>query len=73
MGDGGADIIIKGGSVELDYDDTLYPKRPGDPKKHDNRDRRITNIRILDENGREVFNSGDHQGGLKWEVRVTTR
>ncbi len=36
MSEGGGDIIIKSGSVVIDFDDALYPKRNGDPKKHEN-------------------------------------
>ena len=32
MGDGGGDIIIKGGSVDLNFDDNLYQKDSNDPK-----------------------------------------
>ena len=73
MGDGGGDIIIKGGSVDLQFDDTLYKKNPGDPKKHENATRKITRIVVLDDKGGEVFNSGDYPGGLKWTVTVTTK
>jgi hypothetical protein len=73
MSDGAGEIIIKGGSVELFFNDTTYPKVNGDPKKHENRDRRITSIVVVDENGNEKLNSGDNPGGLKWTVTVKTR
>ena len=73
MGDGGGDIIIKGGSVELDYDDTLYPKKPGDPKKHTNSNRKITKVVVEDETGAEIYNSGDSQNGMKWTITISTR
>ena len=36
----GADIIIKGSSVELEYDEAVYPKDPGEPKKHKNHNKK---------------------------------
>ena len=72
MSDGGADIIIKGGSVELDYDETQFPKNPGDPKKHENPSRRITKIVVVDDRGVERLNE-ESNGGLKWTVTVTTK
>ena len=73
MSDGGGEIIIKGGSVNLQFDESVYKKDPNDPKKHENANRKITNIVIVDENGGERFNSGDNQGGLKWTITVSTK
>jgi hypothetical protein len=73
MSDGGGEIIIKGGSVNVQFDDNVYKKDPNDPKKHENANRKITNIVIVDENGGERFNSGDNQGGLKWTITVSTK
>lgn len=74
MGDGGGDIIIKGGSVEIEFNSTLYTKKNGDPKIHENPNRKITMIQIFaDENEtEELYTSGDHQEGLRWKVKVTT-
>ena len=73
MSDGGGEIIIKGGSVNVVFDESVYKKDPSDPKKHENANRKITNIVIVDENGGERFNSGDNQGGLKWTITVSTK
>jgi hypothetical protein len=73
MGDGGGDIVIKGGSVEIQYDDTLYPKNPGDPNKHANANRKITRIRIANEEAAIVFDSGEHPGGLRWQTGFWTQ
>lgn len=73
MSDGGGEIIIKGGSVNVVFDESVYKKDPNDPKKHENANRKITKIVIVDENGGERFNSGDNQGGLKWTVTVSTK
>lgn len=72
MSDGGGDIIIKGGSVNVQFDDSLYRKDPNDPKKHDNANRKITRIVIVDENDAEQYNSGDSPNGLKWTITVST-
>ena len=73
MGDGGGDIIIKGGSVDVNYDQTLYPKDPADPRKHENANRSIIKITIADESNRVVYDSGDNPAGLRWTVTVSTR
>lgn len=69
----GEDIIIKGGSVELNFDDSLYGKNPNDPNKHENANRKISKIVIVDENGTEKYNSGDSSNGLKWTVTISTK
>ena len=71
MGEGSGDIIIKGGSVDVNFDDTLYPKDPADPSKHGNPNRSITKITIVNENKETVYDSGDG-GSLKWTVTVST-
>lgn len=72
MGDGGGDIIIKGGSVDVNFDETLYKKDPADPRKHENANRTITKITIVDENKETVYDSGNNSAG-KWTVTVSTR
>jgi hypothetical protein len=68
----GGDIIIRGGSVDLEYDDSVYPKDAGDPKKHRNENRKIINILIEDENGRVKYDSGG-ENPMKWKVSVFAR
>jgi len=68
----GGDIIIKGGSVDLDFDDNVYKKDdPAKPKKHLNKNGKITQIVVVDENGVEKCNSGVSPSGLKWTITVT--
>lgn len=67
----GGDIIITGGSVDLDYDEAVYPKDSGNPRKHKNANRKITRILVEDEKGGEKFNF-EAQGGLRWKVTVYT-
>ena len=73
MGETGSEIIIKGSSVQIDFDETVYKKNNGDPKIHENRDRRITRIRVVDENDGEKYDSGDSPNGLKWTVTISTK
>jgi len=73
MGEGGGEIIIKGGSVEVAFADSLYPKDPNDPSKHKNSNRKITRIVVRDENGGTLYDSGTNNGGLKFEVTVSTK
>jgi hypothetical protein len=66
----GDDIIIRGGSVELEYDDSVYAKNPNDPRKRQNSGKKVTRIVIT---GDISFDSGDHPEGLKCEVRTSCR
>jgi hypothetical protein len=68
MSESGGDIIIKGGSVELIFAESLYPKT-GDPIVYRNDGRKITRIVIT---GDITFDSGDHPEGLLCEVKATT-
>ena len=67
---GSGDIIIKGSSVHVQFDDAGYSKNGS---KHDNPNKKITQIVVVDENGVEKCNSGDSPGGLKWTVTVSTK
>ena len=67
---GSGDIIIKGASVHVQFDDTGYAKNGS---KHDHQGKKITKIVVVDENGVEQCNSGDTPNGLKWKVTVTTK
>ena len=69
----GEDIIIKGGSIELEFDDAVYPNNPSEPKKHKNPNRKISRIVVVDENGGEKFDSGESQNGMKWTITVSTK
>ena len=64
----GDDIIIKGGSVELNFAESLYP-RTNDPSVYRNDGRKITRIVMT---GDISFDSGDHPDGLTCEVRAIT-
>ena len=69
----GSDIIIKGGSVDLEYDETVYRKDNGDPKKHKNSDMKITRVVIT---GDINFDSRDQQpgtNGLKCEITISCK
>jgi hypothetical protein len=68
-GDGG-DIIIKGGSVDLEYDESIYEKDPADPKSHKNSTRKITRVVIT---GDISYDSGDHKDGLRCTITTTCK
>ena len=55
----GADIIIKGSSVDIDYDDAKYPKEPGKPRNHKAGDNTITRVTVEDENNAMQYDSND--------------
>jgi hypothetical protein len=71
MADGG-DIIIKGGSVEVNFDNNFYRSDPIDPNKHRNDSRKITRILVEDQDGKVQFDSGADPSGLRWIITVST-
>lgn len=70
MSDSGGDIILKGGSVQLHFDDVLYTKDPSDPRMRSNRNKKIVRITIDDESGSIQYDSGDHPAGLQCTIKV---
>jgi len=71
-GGGGGDIIIKGGSVEISFDGSLYLKETPDPNTHKHQTRKITRVQVTDESGASKYDSGTDKNGLKWKIRVST-
>ena len=65
MSDQGGDIIIKGGSVDLNFDEGTYVKDPKDPRSHKNANKRITRVVITGDIG---FDSGDYPDGLRCTI-----
>ena len=72
MSDGSTEIIIKGGSVQISFDGSLYLKESPDPNTHKHQTRKITRVQVSDESGKSLFDSGKDDGGLKWTIRVST-
>ena len=66
----GADIIIKGGSVDIDYDHAVYPADPSNPKKHQNPNKKVTRVVIT---GDINFDSGDRQNGITCLITVSCK
>lgn len=66
----GTEIIIKGGSVEVEFDANTYPQDPSNGRKHRNPNKKITKVVIT---GDIHFDSGDHPDGLKCEIRATCK
>ena len=62
----GGDIIIKGGSVELDFNDDYYPK----DKLRRNETQQIIRIQIT---GDVQYDSNDHPEGLRCDITVTCK
>ncbi len=72
MADTGNDIIIKGGSVRIDFPEDYSPEGNSGRKKFKNDKRRIVQIRIVDQNNIEKYNSGpEDPNGLKWTITVS--
>jgi hypothetical protein len=62
----GGDIIIKGGSCDLIFNESMYPKDSTDPKKHKNKDNQKV-IRVLI-TGDISLDTGEIPGGIKCEI-----
>lgn len=69
----GGDIIIKSGSVDLIFDDGIYPKRPGDPRSHTSPTKKITRVVVVGDDGAMDYDSGDNPQGLQCMVTIFTR
>ena len=69
---GGGAVIIKGGSVQISFDGSLYLKEALDPNTHKHQTRKITRVEVTDENGGSQFDSGTDKDGLKWTIKVST-
>jgi hypothetical protein len=68
-GNGGV-IIIKGGSVDLEYDENTYVKDPLDPRSHKNSNKKITRVVI---SGDISFDSGEFKDGLRCTITTTCK
>ena len=67
----GGDIIIKGGSCDLIFDDSVYPPDPADPKKHPNKNhQKVTRVQIT---GDISFDSGEIPSGIKCVITTTCK
>jgi hypothetical protein len=64
----GADIIIKGGSVDISFDNAVYP--PGNSGSHSNSGARMQRILITDEQNQTKYDSGQSGAVGKWTVSV---
>ena len=62
-----ANIIIKGGSIDLIFDSAVYPQDPPDPRSHRNPSKKISRIVIT---GDISFDTGDHPSGLSCMITV---
>ncbi|MFN2498160.1 MAG: hypothetical protein ABR557_03645 [Pyrinomonadaceae bacterium] len=67
----GSDIIIKGGSVDIDFDDDKYPKEPSHPRNHKGADQTITRVTVEDENYAVQYDSETANADpTRWTVHV---
>lgn len=64
----GSDIIIKSGSVEVVYEDSVYPQDPTNPNRHGNENKKITRVVIT---GDLSFDSGEKPQGWGCEITVS--
>lgn len=68
----GGDIIIKGGSVDIDYDDRVYPPVTGKPRNHKANDQTIIRVTVNDGAGAKKYDSNDEPGAnpSEWLIKV---
>jgi hypothetical protein len=68
----GGDIIIKGGSVDIDYDDNVYKKESTKPRNHLAKDQAITRVTVEDVGGGSKYDSDTESGAdpSRWKVTV---
>lgn len=65
MANGTSDIIIKGGSAEVHFDEGVYQPHPLDPHRYANENMKIVRVVIT---GDISFDSGDKSEGLQCEI-----
>jgi hypothetical protein len=68
MSNGTADIIIKGGSAEVNFDDSIYQQDPQNPNRYQNQNKKIVRIVIT---GDRSFDSGFKAAGYQCEITVS--
>jgi len=68
----GGDIIIKGGSCEIHFDDGVFRKDPSDPRKRKHRHDTLKIKRIVI-TGNQQFDSNDIPGGFNGEIKITCK
>ncbi|HBB90075.1 MAG TPA: hypothetical protein DC047_20935 [Blastocatellia bacterium] len=68
----GGDIIIKGSSVDIDYDDTKYPKEAGKPRNHKASDQTITRVTVEDGNNTVKYDSNNEAAAdpSQWIIHI---
>lgn len=68
----GGDIIIKGSSVDIDYDDAKYPTEPGKPRNHKASDQTITRVTVEDANNTVKYDSNNETAAdpSLWTIHV---
>ena len=65
----GGDIIIKGGSVEIEFNDQTFSGKGG---KYSNKDKSIASVEITDHNSNQTQRVSIPVDG-KCTIRITTR
>ena len=73
MSEGAGEIIIKGGSAEIQFDPTLFEKDTSDPKSHKHSNRALKITQVIIENGDEHIGNhktGVHPSGFKGTIRI---
>ena len=63
------DIIIKGGSVEIAFDEQAFPGKGG---KHSNKNKRMVSLEVTDDNTNQTQTVTLPANG-KCTIRITTR
>jgi len=67
----GGDIIIKGGSVDIDYDDAVYPPETGKPRKHKSNNQTIVRVTVADEGNNLKYDTDtESEDPTRWTISV---
>lgn len=70
MSNGTSDIIIKGGSAEVHFDDAVYEQDSKNPQRYQNEDKKIVRVVIT---GDISFDSGEKAGGYQCKITAFCR
>ena len=70
MSDSSSDIIIKGGSCEIDFDLVAFQKDPQDPRKYKHHGAKIKRVTISGDNDFQDVDTGTHPDRFKGTIKV---
>jgi hypothetical protein len=70
MADTSGEIVIKGGSCEINFDHSVFPLVEGEARIRKHETLEIKQIIISDDSLFDDYDSGEHEVGFKGTIRI---